>query len=272
MIPSNFEFVRAGSVDEALSALTEHGDEAKLIAGGHSLLPLMKLRLAVPGVLIDVARLTELSYVKVDGDEVAIGATTRHYELNTSQVAKDEVPLLAHVAGLVGDPQVRHRGTIGGTIAHADSASDIPTALLALDAKLIAQGPKGKREIAITDFFLGFFETVLEPDEMLIEVRVPKLGSSVGWGYEKFHRRENDWPVVAVAAVNGKVGMANMAGTVIRASATEQALASGASIEDAAASAAEGTSPSSDMHADAEYRQHLARLLTKRALQTASGN
>lgn len=270
MIPSKFEFVRAGSVDEALAALTEHGDEAKLLAGGHSLLPLMKLRLAVPGVLVDVGRLRDLSYVKVDGDEVAIGATTRHYELNGSPVAKEEVPLLAHVAGLVGDPQVRHRGTIGGTVAHADSASDIPTALLALDARLIAQGPTGTREIPITDFYLGFFETVLEPDEMIVEVRVPRLGPSVGWGYEKFVRRANDWPIVAVAAVDGKVALANMAGTVVRASATEEALASGASIEDAAAAAAEGTSPSSDMHADAEYRQHLARLLTKRALQTAA--
>lgn len=271
MIPSNFDFVRAGSVDEALAALTEHGDEAKLIAGGHSLLPLMKLRLAIPGVLIDVAGLHELSYVKVDGDDVAIGAATRHYELQASSVAKDEVPLLAHVAGLVGDPQVRHRGTIGGTVAHADSASDIPTALLALDAKIIAQGPNGKREIAATGFYLGFFETVLEPDEMIVEIRVPKLGSSVGWGYEKFVRRDNDWPIVAVAAVNGKVALANMAGTVMRAAATEQALSSGASIEDAAAVAHEGTSPSSDMHADADYRHHLARLLTGRALHTAAG-
>ncbi len=269
MIPAPFEYVRAGSVDEALAALAEHGDDAKLLAGGHSLLPLMKLRLAVPGVLVDVGGLRELSYVRVDGDEVAIGATTRHHELQRNDVALAEVPLLPHVASRVGDPQVRHRGTLGGTVAHGDPASDLPTALLALGGTVVVQGPNGRRSIPVTDFFLGFFETALEPDEMIVELRTPRTGSA-GWGYEKFTRRENDWPIVAAAAVDGRVALANMGGAVLRATATEEALAGGASVEEAAALADQGTSPSADMHADQEYRRHLARLLTRRALETAT--
>ena len=198
MIPAPFDYVRAGSVEEAVAALTEHGDDAKLLAGGHSLLPLMKLRLAVPSVLVDIGRIPSLSYVRVDGDEVALGAGTRHAELEKSDVARAEVPLLPHVAALVGDPQVRHRGTLGGTTAHCDPASDLPTALLALGGSVVAQGPGGRREIPLTEFFLGFFETALEPGEMIVELRVPRTGAA-GWGYEKFVRRANDWPIVAVA-------------------------------------------------------------------------
>jgi carbon-monoxide dehydrogenase medium subunit len=270
MIPGPFEYVRAGSVDEAIAALTEHGDDAKLMAGGHSLLPLMKLRLAMPAVLIDISRIPDFSYVRVDGDEVAIGAGTRHHELERSDVAAAEVPILPHVASRVGDPQVRHRGTIGGTVAHSDPASDLPTALLALGGSVVVQGPNGRRSIPVTEFWLGFFETALEPDELVVELRVPRTGSA-GWGYEKFTRRENDWPIVAAAAVDGRVALANMAGAVVRATATEEALARGASIEEAAALADQGLEPSSDMHADAEYRRHLARLLTRRALETAAG-
>jgi carbon-monoxide dehydrogenase medium subunit len=273
MIPAPFEYLRARSVEEALAALTEHGDDAKLLAGGHSLLPLMKLRLATPAVLVDIARIPGLSYVRVedgpDGEVVAIGAGTRHAELERSEVARAEVPLLPHVASLVGDPQVRHRGTLGGTTAHCDPASDLPTALLALGGTVVAQGPSGRRSIPLTEFFLGFFETALQPDEMIVELRVPRTGGA-GWGYEKFTRRANDWPIVAVAAVDGRVALANMAGAVVRATATEEALARGASIEEAAALADEGTSPVSDMHADEEYRRHLARLLTRRALEKAA--
>jgi carbon-monoxide dehydrogenase medium subunit len=269
MIPAPFDYVRARSVEEAVAALTEHGDDAKLLAGGHSLLPLMKLRLATPAVLIDIAGIPGSSYVRVEGDEVAIGAGTRHAELERSDVARAEVPLLPHVAALVGDPQVRHRGTLGGTTAHCDPASDLPTALLALGGDVVVQGPAGRRTIPLTEFFLGFFETALEPDELIVELRVPRTGSA-GWGYEKFTRRANDWPVVAAAAVDGRVALANMAGVVVRASATEEALARGASIEEAAALADEGTSPVSDMHADEEYRRHLARLLTRRALEKAA--
>jgi carbon-monoxide dehydrogenase medium subunit len=270
MIPSQFDYVRARSVDEAVAALTEHGEDAKLLAGGHSLLPVMKLRLAVPTVLIDIGGIEDLSYVRAEGDEVAIGAGTRHHELERSEVARTEVPLLPHTAGRVGDPQVRHRGTLGGTVAHSDPASDLPTALLALGGTVVVQGPDGRREVPITEFWTGFFETVLSPDEMVVEVRVPRTGNA-GWGYEKFTRRENDWPIVAAAAVQGRVALANMAGTVLRATATEEALARGASIAEAAALADQGTSPTSDMHADQDYRRHLARLLTRRALEKAAG-
>jgi carbon-monoxide dehydrogenase medium subunit len=269
MIPSPFDYVKVHSVEEALAALAEHGEDAKLLAGGHSLLPIMKLRLAIPTALIDISGIADLSYIRVEGDEVAIGATTRHHELERSQVAQAEVPLLPHVAGRVGDPQVRHRGTIGGTTAHSDPASDLPTALLALGGTVVLQGPAGRREVPVTEFWLGFFETAMSPDEMVVELRVPRTGS-LGWGYEKFTRRENDWPIVAAAAVDGRVALANMAGMVVRATATEEALARGASIAEAAELADQGTSPSSDMHADEEYRRHLARLLTRRALETAA--
>jgi aerobic carbon-monoxide dehydrogenase medium subunit len=270
VIPGSFEYVRPTSVEEAIAALVEHGDDAKILAGGHSLLPLMKLRLAMPAVLIDISRIPGLSYVRVDGDEVAIGAGTRHHELEKDEVAQAETPLLPYVASQVGDPQVRHRGTIGGTVAHSDPASDLPTALLALGGTVVVQGPSGRRDIPITEFWLGFFETALAEDELVVEIRVPRTGSA-GWAYEKFTRRANDWPIVAAAAVDGRVALANMAGSVVRATATEEALARGASIEEAAALADQGTSPGADMHADQEYRRHLARLLTRRALEKAAG-
>ena len=275
MIPSPFDYVRVSSVDEAVAALAEHGEDAKILAGGHSLLPIMKLRLAIPSVLIDISGIADLNYVRVDGDQVAIGAGTRHHDLENSDVAKAEVPLLPHVASRVGDPQVRHRGTLGGTVAHCDPASDLPTALLALGADVVLAGPNGRRTVPITEFFLGFFETALEEGELIVELRVPRTGDA-GWAYEKFTRRENDWPIVSAAVAHlpgGGVGvaLANMGGVVLKATAVEAALAEGKSIEEAAALAAEGTSPSSDMHADAEYRSHLARLLTRRALAVAAG-
>ncbi len=279
MIPGAFEYVRPTSVEEAVAALVEHGDDAKVLAGGHSLLPLMKLRLAMPAVLIDIGRIPDLSYVRVEGDEVAIGAGTRHHEVEKDAVAAAEVPILPYVASQVGDPQVRHRGTIGGTVAHSDPASDLPTALLALGGTVVVQGSSGRRDIPITEFWLGFFETALAEDELIVEIRVPRTGSA-GWAYEKFTRRANDWPIVAAAAVGSRgggaggplrVALANMAGSVVRATATEEALARGASIEEAAALADQGTSPGADMHADQEYRRHLARLLTRRALEKAAG-
>jgi aerobic carbon-monoxide dehydrogenase medium subunit len=270
VIPGSFEYVRPTSVEEAVAALVEHGDDAKILAGGHSLLPLMKLRLAMPAVLIDISRIPGLSYVRVDGDEVAIGAGTRHHELEQDEVAAAEVPLLPYVASQVGDPQVRHRGTIGGSLAHGDPASDLPAVLLAGEGSVAVQGPNGHRDIPITEFWLGFFETALAEDELIVEIRVPRTGSA-GWAYEKFTRRANDWPIVAAAAVDGRVALANMAGSVVRATATEEALARGASIEEAAALADQGTSPGADMHADQEYRRHLARLLTRRALEKTAG-
>lgn len=269
MIPSTFDYIRPDSVDDVLEALGEHGDEAKLLAGGHSLLPLMKLRLAAPAVVIDIGRLPELSYVNVDGDELAIGALTRHSVLETSEVVAAEAPLLAATATHVGDPQVRHRGTIGGSVVHGDPASDLPTAVLALGATLVIRGQGGStRTVPATEFFLGFLETALQPDELLVEIRVPR-SNGAGWAYEKFTRRANDWAIVAVAVAGDQVALANMGGTPLRATETERVLAAGGSIVDAAALAAEGTSPVQDMHASPEYRRHLAQLLTRRALTSA---
>ena len=269
MIPAAFDYVKAGTLDEAISLLAEHGEDAKVIAGGHSLLPMMKLRLAFPTVLIDIRQAADASYVRVEGDEVAIGALTRHADLVTSEVLAAEAPLIANVASYVGDPQIRHRGTIGGSVAHSDPAADLPSAVLASDATLVLQGPGGRREVKAGDFFLGYFETVLSPDELIVEIRVPRTGPG-GWGFEKFTRRANDWAIVGVATVAGRVALANMGSKPLRATRTEEALASGASIADAAALAAEDTSPVEDMHADADYRRHLARVLTRRALEAAA--
>ncbi len=273
MIPAAFDYVRAESADHAVSLLGEHGDEAKLLAGGHSLLPMMKLRLAVPSVLVDVGRLDDLRYVRDAGDHVAIGALTRHRDLETNEVLRAQVPLLAHAASHVGDPQVRHRGTLGGTLAHSDPASDLPAVLLALDATLVVTGPGGAtREIAVTDFFTGYFESALADDEMLTEIRVPSA-AGLGWSFQKFNRRAQDWAIVGVAAVHGPgrtgIGLVNMGSTPVRAAAAEAALADGASLTDAAAVADEGTEPTADLNASEEYRRHLARVLVRRALEEA---
>lgn len=269
MIPAAFDYVRAESIDHAVSLLVEHGDDAKLLAGGHSLLPMMKLRLAVPEVLIDVRRIPDASYVRFDGDAVAIGALTRHRELVDSAVLRAEAPLISMVAAYVGDPQIRNRGTLGGSLAHADPAADLPAAVLASDATLVVRGPDGQREVLVGEFFTGYFETALAADEMLVEVRVPRTGAG-GAHYEKFTRRANDWAVVGVATVAGRVALANMGSTPLRATAVEAALAEGASFADAAQHAGEGTAPVADMNADAEYRRHLARVLTRRALVAAA--
>ena len=272
MIPAAFDYARAGSAQEAIALLGEHGDEAKLLAGGHSLLPMMKLRLAVPSVVVDIGRVTDLSYINDGGDHIAIGALTRHRALETSDLLAAECPLLGHVAGEVGDPQVRHRGTIGGSLAHSDPASDLPAAVLALGGTLVAQGPNGSREISAGDFFTGYFESALADDEMLTEIRVPKAPGD-GWNYQKFNRRAQDWAIVGVAAVkvNGgtNVALVNMGSTPLRAGAVEAALAGGASAADAAEQAAEGTEAPTDLNATPDYRNHLARVLTRRALEAA---
>jgi len=280
VIPAAFDYVRAASADEAVSLLREHGDEAKLLAGGHSLLPLMKLRLATPAVLVDVGRLRELSYIRDDGDTIAIGALTRHRDLETGEALQKELPLLARAASEVGDPQVRHRGTIGGSLAHGDPASDLPAVVLALGGTLVTQGPKGQREIAAESFFQGFLETALAPDELLTEIRLPKAGGA-GWSFQKFNRRAQDWAIVGVAAVrrNGAgagnaaagagVALVNMGSVPVRATAVEDALAGGASAADAAAHAADGLDPPSDLNATPDYRRHLARVLVRRALEEA---
>jgi aerobic carbon-monoxide dehydrogenase medium subunit len=272
VIPAAFDYRRVGSTDEAIAALTEHGDEAKLIAGGMSLLPLMKLRLATPTVLVDVGRLRELSYVRDGGSHLAIGALTRHRDLETDALLAEHCGVLRAVAAEVGDNQVRHRGTIGGSVAHGDPASDLPATLLALDATFLVRGPGGERMIAAADLFLGFLETSLGPDELLTEIRVPKTGAG-GYSYQKFNRRAQDWAIVgAVALRNGatRVALVNMGATPLRATGVEAALASGASIEDATARAADGTEPPTDLNATPEFREHLARVLVRRALEAAA--
>jgi carbon-monoxide dehydrogenase medium subunit len=271
MIPAAFEYKRASSVEETLALLTEHGDDAKLMAGGHSLLPLMKLRLAAPAVVIDIARIPGLSYVRDAGDHLAIGALTRHREVEIDELVATHVPLLGHVAGQVGDPQVRHRGTIGGSIAHGDPASDLPAASLALGASFTVVGPRGERRIAAADFFVGFLETALAPDEILTEIVVPKA-TGAGWSFQKFNRRAQDWAIVGVAAVrNGStgIGLVNMGSTPLRAAAVEAALASGATAAEAATHASDGLDPPADLNASVEYRRHLAEVLVRRALEEA---
>jgi carbon-monoxide dehydrogenase medium subunit len=269
VIPAPFEYVAATSAAHALDLLAEHGDEAKLLAGGHSLLPMMKLRLAMPAVLIDIGQVAELSGIAADGDELVIGATTRHAELAASDLVRAGAPLLAHAAAQVGDPQIRHRGTIGGSLAHADPAADLPLALVALGGSVELRGPDGSRLVGADDFFDGYFETALTEGELLAAVRVPSR-PGVPWGYQKFTRRANDWAIVGAAATGGRIALANMGPKPLRALAAEQALAGGASPAEAAELAAEGTSPGEDIHADRAYRQHLARVLTRRALDHQS--
>jgi len=273
MIPAAFEYVRADSIDAAIAALVEHGDDAKLLAGGQSLLPLMKLRLATPEVLVDVGRLHDLSFVRDGGDHVAIGALTRHRDVETDELVHRECGVLAAVTAEVGDHQVRHRGTIGGSIAHGDPASDLPAALVALEASFVAHGPGGDRTMTAGDFFRGFLETALAPDELLTEIRVPKAGGD-RFAYQKFHRRSQDWAIVGAVVTrnaNGaaRIGLVNMGATPLRATVTEAALADGASIVDAAERAADGADPPSDLEASSEFRDHLARVLVRRALEAA---
>jgi aerobic carbon-monoxide dehydrogenase medium subunit len=270
VIPAPFDYVRATSAGHALDLLAEHGDEAKLLAGGHSLLPMMKLRLAVPSVLVDIGAVDDLAGIAIDGDDLVIGATTRHADVAGSDLVRTDAPLLAWSAAQVGDPQIRHRGTIGGSLAHSDPAADLPMALTALGGSMEISGPSGTRTVGADDFFVGYFETAMEPDELLTAVRIPRRPGEP-WGYQKFTRRAIDWAIVGVAATGGRVALANMGARPLRASAVEQALASGASVTDAAQLAAEGTEPGEDIHADREYRQHLARVLTERALQHQTG-
>jgi len=271
VIPASFDYEVAESVDHAIELLGS-GRDAKLLAGGHSLLPLMRLRLARPELLVDVGRLGELSYVREDGDAVAIGALTRYHDLERNDVLRAACPILATAAGGVGDPQVRHRGTIGGSVAHCDPASDAPTILLALDAELVVRGPEGERRLPVAESFGGFLTTALAPQEVLTEIRVPATGDA-GWSYQKHTRRAQDWATVGVAAVraNGgaRVALSNMGPTAVRASGVEEALSSGSDPAAAAERAAEGTSPPGDHNASAEFRQHLARVLTRRALEQA---
>lgn len=273
MIPAPFEYERAESVEQAVQLLGDHHD-AKVLAGGHSLLPLMRLRLARPSMLVDITRIGELSYVKEDGDRVAIGALTTHHDVANSAVLQELCPIVSYTASGIGDPQVRHVGTIGGSCAHSDPASDLPAVLVALGAELVVTGAKNEaRTVAAADFFTGLFEADLAANELLTEIRVPKTAGR-GWSYLKFHRRAQDWALVGVAALAGDgggpaVALTNMGAQPIRAAGVEEALAGGADPAAAAQRAAEGTSPPSDAFASAEYRGEIVKVLVRRALEEA---
>ena len=270
MIPAPFEYARAETVDHAIELLGT-SENAKVLAGGHSLLPLMRLRLARPDLLVDIGRIGDLSYIREDDDVVAIGALARHHDLATSELVQGACPIVADTASQIGDPQVRHMGTIGGSVAHADPASDMPTVLVALGAQVVVRGAGGaSRTVAARDFFRGLFTPDLAPNEILAEIRVPK--TSGGWSYLKFHRRAQDWAMVGVAVVaNGGVHVAltNMGETPLVAAGVEEALAAGGDPATAAARADEGTAPPSDAFGSAEYRRELAKVLVRRALEEA---
>jgi carbon-monoxide dehydrogenase medium subunit len=282
MIPAQFEYVRAGSVDEAIAALGQHGDDAKVLAGGQSLIPLLRLRLAYPEVLVDVGRVAGLAGVREDGDHLVIGAMTTHHDVIHDELVRRHCGLVAEATEQVADPAVRHRGTFGGSLSHADPAADLPAVALALGAEMVVAGPGGRRTVPASEFFQDYLQTALGPDELLVEVRVPKLGEGWGYRYEKLNRVAQSWAIVGVAAAvrradgsiaEARVGLTNMGPTPVRATAVEQALA-GASDGDIAAAAeraAEGTSAPSDLNGRADYREHLARVLTRRAVTAAAG-
>ena len=282
MIPRGFDYICPSSLQEVLAALSHEGDEAKLLAGGHSLLPLMKLRLASPALLIDLASVPGLRGVRDDGGFLSVGAMTTYSDITDSPAVRQHCRILAGVSACVGDPQVRHRGTIGGALAHADAAGDLASLALALEADLVAHGPDGPRTIPAHEFFLGWFETALAGNEVLTEIRVPKLGGSWGCDYQKFSLSEQGWAIVGCCALvrrerdriaEARVSLTNMGPAPVRARETERLLASApadsGALTLAAGAAAVGTEPASDLNGDAAYRRHLARVLTRRALERA---
>ena len=284
MIPAQFEYVAPGSVADAISALTEAGEDGKILAGGQSLIPVLRLRLSFPSVLVDLRKISELRGVREEGSDLVIGAMTRHADVITDPLVKQYAALVAEASATVADPAVRHRGTFGGALAHADPAGDLAAVALALDATLVAEGPGGRRSIKAADFFLDYLQTSLSPDEVLVEVRVPKLEGQWGVAYEKFNRTAQAWAIVGAAVAvrreNGsiaeaRVGLTNMGSTPVRASAVEAALtgasAEAGAVEAAAAHAADGTNAPADLSAQSDYREHLARVLTRRAVMTAAG-
>jgi carbon-monoxide dehydrogenase medium subunit len=284
MIPSAFDYVRPSSVEDAVSALGAAGDDGKVLAGGQSLIPILRLRLSSPELLVDLGGIDELRGVRDDGDAIVVGAMTTHDEVIKNPLVNTHAPLLAQATATVGDRQVRHLGTFGGSVAHADPAGDLPSVALTLDAEMVVHGPSGVRRVPAAEFFQDYLTTALAPGDILTAIRIPKLGDSWGVHYEKFNRVAQAWSVVAVAAAvkrsNGtiaeaRVGLANMGSTPLRAAGVEQALAGSAATADsvraASERAADGTRPPSDLSGQADYRVHLARVLTRRAVTAASG-
>ena len=276
MYPANFDYKRPATVDEAIALLVQHGDAAKVLAGGHSLIPAMKLRLAQPKVVVDIGRIEALSYVREARGAIAIGAMTTHHEIESSPLLLDRSPLLAETASHIGDPQVRNKGTIGGSLAHADPAADYPAAILALEAEIDLAGPRGRRTVKASDFFVDLLQTSLEPNEIIVEIRVPATGKSVA--YEKTEQKASGFALAGAAAVVSaegiRVGITGVAAKPYRASAVERALAgqrrpAPQAIALAASHAADGVDPLADIHASAEFRAHLAAVNTRRAIERA---
>lgn len=283
MIPPEFDYLRPHSVDEAVTELGRAGEDAKILAGGQSLLPLLRLRLAYPTALVDLGGVGELRGVRQDGDQLVIGAMTTHHEVVHDPLVFTSCPLLAQATATVADPAVRHRGTLGGALSHADPAGDLPAVALALDAQFVIAGPEGRRTVPAAEFFSDYLETAVGPGEVLVEIRVPVLGPEWGSTYEKFNRVAQAWAIVGVAALvrregdtiaEARVGLTNMGPTPMRASATEQALVGVSALNGGIAQAAEladqDTEPSGDLSAQPDYRRHLARVLTKRAVTQAA--
>lgn len=283
MIPSAFDYVAPETLDDAVRALADAGDDAKIIAGGQSLMPVLRLRMNDPSVVIDLGRIPALRGVRDDGDALVIGSMTTHHDILHEPLVREHALLIAEATATIADPQIRHRGTFGGSLAHADPAGDLLASALALGAEMTIAGPNGRRQVAAAEFFEDLFTTSLQPDEILVDIRVPKHS---GWTahYEKFNRTAQAWSIVAVAAavrVDGgaiaeaRVALTNMASVPVRARGVEEALvgraADAATIRDAAERAAEGTSPAVDGNADADFRSHLARVLTSRAVTAAAG-
>lgn len=285
MIPAAFDYIVPKTLPEAVAELVKHGDEAKILAGGHSLIPLMKLRLSTPSFVVDIGRIKDLNYIREEDGHIAFGALTTHHDIEFSELVKGKLPLLSSAASQIGDPQVRNRGTIGGAAAHADPFGDFPACLLALDAELRVVGPRGERTIAAKDFFVETFTNAMEPQEVLREIRVPTPPEGSAGTYLKFSRRSQDWAIVAVAAqvtVRGHnvervaIGLTGMGSRPLRGSAVEQALrgkpAHDEELRAAAARAAEGTNPPRDLNGSPEYRRHLATVLTRRALEQVTAH
>lgn len=283
MIPAEFDYVAPTTVADALAALAAAGEDAKIIAGGQSLMPVLKLRLAAPSTLIDIGRIDDLRGIREDGNTLVIGTATTHHDVLHDPLVHEHARLLTEATATVADPQIRHRGTLGGALAHADPAGDLSAPVLALGGVLVATGPGGRREIPADEFFEDYFTTSLRPDEILTEIRIPK---HTGWAahYEKFHRVAQAWSIVAVAATvrtdggviqDARVALTNMAAVPVRAHGVEAALvgqpATVDAIRAAAEHATEGTEPMADGNADVEYRSHLARVLTRRAVVAAVG-
>jgi carbon-monoxide dehydrogenase medium subunit len=282
MIPAAFDYVRPSTVDEAVAALVAGGEDAKILGGGQSLIPVLRLRMGAPSVVVDTTRIDELKGITDSGDAIVIGAGVTHDEVEKSALVRENLALLAKVTATVADRQIRHRGTLGGALAHADPAADQPGTALALDATFTIAGPGGRRTVPAAEFFVDYFTTAVGPDEVLVNVSFPKYA---GWGahYEKFNRTAQAWAIVGVAATvrmdggaiaEARIGLTSMGPGPVRASAVEAALAGASSldaIEAAAQHAAEGTSPNTDIHGDAAYREHLARVLTRRAVAKAAG-